>query len=149
MMIVAATATASPQRTTRKGLRPRQISADNVAPAADTIRFGYSDSIILAGYDKPLRSRHETMFVSNRSCRNITGLGLTLKYYDSHGRRLHSRSVSVAVDLKAADTRQISIPSWDRQQSFFYKLSTRPRKADATPYDVEIDIDHILVSPSE
>lgn len=148
ILLFAVAATAAPQRTTRKGLRAAPGATGLHAPCADTIRGACTDSITLAGYDKPLRSRHETMFVTNRSRHNITGLGLTLSYYDSHGRKLHGRSISVAVELSASDTRQIAIPSWDRQQAFYYHRSSRPRKADATPYDVRIDIDYILASTS-
>lgn len=138
------------QRTTRKGLRVAKTesvnSYDTVIVATKKIDSNIP-KITLAGYDKPLRSNRETMFVTNLTNNPVKGLRLELNYYDLHGNKLHSRQCDIDCDIPAGETRQISLKSWDVQHSFVYRLSTRPKHADATPYDVVCNIIHYLTEP--
>ncbi len=110
---------------------------DSISATADSVRF--------YGYEKTLRSTRETMFVSNlcRS-RSISALIFTITYTDTKGRQLHRRRVEHRTDIPAGETRRIDIPSWDRQQTFYYTGSPRPRTA-AIPYDVTITPDTLLL----
>lgn len=129
---------ATAQRTTRKGLKASTESISQNAP--DTLRHDLSRMIKIAGYDKPLKSALETMFVSNLTDGTISWVQLELEYRDIHGRMLHSRTIGIDCDIPPESTRQISVRSWDRQQSFYYRRSTKPRLASATPYDVTCSV---------
>lgn len=140
----AATDTAARRRntTSRKLSLPTATSCadapfDTVAAHPDSVRF--------YGYEKTLRSTRETMFVSNRSTsRTISTLIFTINYADTQGRMLHSRRVEHPTDIPPEQTRRIDIPSWDRQQTFYYTGSPRPRTS-AIPYCVTITPDTLLL----
>lgn len=141
----AMTATEAPRRV--KTTRGPRLKAEYTAPAAgsrDTVGGEAADSVIafvgLSGYDKPLRSRRESLFVTNRSARTLSGLEIEIAYSDMSGRSLHRRPVTVAVDLPPGETKRVEFGSWDSQQSFYYHRSPRPSKAQATPYDVKCRI---------
>lgn len=99
----------------------------------------------VSGYDKPLRSRHETMLVTNCGDQDVDSLYLTIDYIDLQGRQLHRRGLWVAVDLPTGETRQITFPSWDVQCSYVYRYSPVPRRLH-TPYDVTVSVDSISVN---
>lgn len=137
LIIVAAALTAAPskkQRTTRRPLRTHDI--ETVATAYSAVTLDEAD-IILAGYDKPLRSRRETIFATNASPDSlpISSLRITITYRDISGRQLHHRSVWVNAEIPPGQTRQLSFPSWDTQQSFYYHRSKPPHSV-AAPYDI-------------
>jgi len=61
---------------------------------------------------------------------------------------LHSASHNVGADIPAGETRQMSIPSWDKQFNFYYRRSATSQRAEqATPYDVSIKVDTLFVVP--
>lgn len=125
------------QRTTRK--IPHNVatpSSTSTITDTDSCVITSSSEIGLSGYEKPLRSRNESIFVTNHSDHHITTLHLTLSYRDMQGRELHNRSISISCDIPSGATRLLTFPSWDRQQAFYYRLSSKPLRADGTPYDV-------------
>lgn len=141
-------------RTTRSGLHriPEPVEADTAAAVA-TVESAVivrpdSTRLKIRGYDKPLRSRRESFFVVNTDTCGFDTLYLTLTYYDSAGRMLHRRSVAVRADVPAGETRNVGIPSWDRQYAFYYYLSPRPARAAATPYRVTVSVDSVRILPS-
>ena len=138
---------AAAQRTTRKGLRPAEQPSDASASARlDTLSPAPAHAVDVNGYDKPLRSRRETFFVTNNSGRDIARIALSLAYYDAQGRQLHAASHNVQADIPAGETRQLALRSWDRQLSFYYMRSAAPpRTQDVTPFDVSISIDTLFV----
>lgn len=101
----------------------------------------------VSGYDKALRSRRESFFVSNKLGGEdaIVWLEFTIGYYDMSGRELNSRRASLHCDIPAGATRNLTIPTWDTQQAFYYYRSQRPRRSVATPYNVKFTIDRIVV----
>ncbi len=124
-------------RTTRSRLRVKPVEDAAVADTEnryDTIAPD-SQKIIVAGYDKPLTSRKETFFVTNGYDRAIAALEIELKYYDMSGRQLHSANRWISCDVPQGETRQLNIPSWDKQLSFYFYQSVKPRRQ-ATPYKV-------------
>lgn len=147
LLITLAFSTAA-QRTTRRGLRVADTPEAESGIKADTLHTPQPDAVRISGYDKPLRSSYETMFVTNSTGRHITALRIQLDYYDNAGNILHSRQCDIAADIPSGTTRQISLRSWDKQNSFYYRLSARPRKADATPYDIRCSILYLLTSHS-
>lgn len=137
--------TADAQRTTRRGIRQKPRTQATVATAADTI-FPPADSLVsLSGYDKPLRSRRETFFVTNTSPQRISAVNITLEYIDSSGRQLHSRTITIPVDIPAGETRKVDTPSWDTQLTFYYSESPPARVTTRCyPYSVTSRINYIL-----
>lgn len=134
------------QRTTRKGLTPNttqnvSVRTDSVT---DTFFLPVSDSLKISGYDKPLRSTRETMFVTNNTKSIVRQIRLSIRYSDTHGRELHSREATVDCVIPPGATRQIALKSWDIQKSFYYKRSPKPGRTDATPYDITCDILYYL-----
>ena len=134
--ILAATVMASavPDRTTRRGLKAVAPTAVNaVAMRHDTVTPSP-----VAGYDKPLRSSRETLFVTNRSSRTLKGVELRIIYLDAKGRQLHEAVHWLPADIPPGETRRLSFKSWDLQRTFYYRLTGRPRTSDGTMYDVSI-----------
>lgn len=147
--LISATTFAAAQRTTRRGLKPRSAdSSVSASTGSDTITAPGTDIIAVTGYDKPLRSSVETFFVTNSTNRRITAIRLELTYTDINGNMLHSRTCDITADIPPQATRQLSIRSWDVQNSFYYRLSAMPRSKVATPYDVSCKVLYILTQPS-
>ncbi|MDE6135836.1 MAG: FxLYD domain-containing protein [Muribaculaceae bacterium] len=140
------------QNTTRHRLRPApatpaESSASSNEAATDTIVSPKAHLLELNGFDKPLRSRRETFFVTNNTPAKVTAVAFTMTYYDQSGRMLHSVPARVNIDIPAGETRQASIKSWDSQQAFYYIRSAVPaRTAQATPFDVSIRIDTVFTA---
>lgn len=142
-------------RTLRGKLRPApgntHVGAaekpDSATTAFDTIVSPTPETVRLSGYDKPLGSRVESLFVSNRLDRDIIALEITLTYRDMQGRTLHETTRRVRADIPAAATRRIQFPSWDTQNSFYYRHSRRPRTANVTPYDVTCTVRSCILAP--
>lgn len=137
------------QRTTRPRLKTQQVNADCVK--ADTLSLPSDSLLHLSGYDKPLRSSRESLFVTNRTCRTIKEISLEVEYLDRHGRQLHKRRVTVRCDIPSGQTRRVEFPTWDTQHAFYYRLSTKPQRADGAPYDIRCTVNYCLTSelPSE
>ncbi|MCM1336796.1 MAG: hypothetical protein NC187_03895 [Candidatus Amulumruptor caecigallinarius] len=130
--------------------RPVKVSRATTKPATvipsvtvDTIAAGDS-TLRLSGYDKPLRSRRETLLVTSLVTDTISGAIFTITYIDMQGRTLHERDVTVSGIVPPGATRMVDFPSWDRQQTFYYHLGPKPRSGVATPYDVSIRMRALL-----
>lgn len=120
------------------------LTADTIVQ--DTIVAPLSSQIEVNGYDKPLRSRRETFFVTNNTEQAINSLVFTITYYDSKHRQLHSATHRAGVAIPTGQTRQLNLKSWDVQQQFYYSRSTVPlRTQQASPFDVTINIDTVFV----
>lgn len=149
--VVSAGADVSAQTTTRKGKLVRRVVTEATTTNADTteaaevvLRHDVDSVLIgerlsLRGYDKPLRSLRESIFVTNRFDSPISGFAIDVEYTDGRGEMLHRRMISVKCDVPPGETRQLYVPAWDRHYTYYYK-STRIRKhaPDAVPYDVTI-----------
>lgn len=98
----------------------------------------------IAGYDKPLKSRRETMLVTNRTDMEVDSLYLTIDYRDLKGRQLHHRSLWTPGDIPSGETRLIEVRAWDVQGSYVYRHSAKPRSLH-TPYDVTVTVDSVAV----
>lgn len=134
-------------KTTRGKL---QFAEEAVVGNADSTRiaemmFPADSDFVLAGFDKPLTSLMETVFVTNRTGRDVATFYLTIEYFDRAGRQLHSRSLRADAAVPAGATRILKFPSWDRQKSFYYIQSRKPRTL-ATPFSVTCRVDSAEVS---
>lgn len=151
LTIAVAALTVTAQKTTRGGLQVKSSpveAASEAMPksaAVDTIVNPAPHQLDINGYDKPLRSRRETFFVTNNTKQATEGVAVTITYFDSKNRQLHKRSARLPLQIPAGETRQASLKSWDEQQSFYYNQSSVPARADvATPYSVKIAVDTIF-----
>lgn len=138
------------QNTTRQGrLRAREAAETQTAePAGSRVIVSPDQQVIrVSGYDKPLRSRRETFFASNRGeTDTIHALILTLTYTDNDGKMLHKRHERVSCDIPPQETRQLSLRSWDSQQAFYYVRSEVPTRAQqAASFDVILSVDSLMV----
>ena len=101
-------------RTLRGKLRPVAGSTrgatvekpDSAAAVFDTIPSPAPETVRLSGYDKPLGSRVESLFVSNRLDRDIIALEITLTYRDLQGRTLHEATRRMRADIPASSSRR-------------------------------------------
>jgi hypothetical protein len=123
-----------------------------VIAVADTLRDEAAARVIaVSGYEKPLRSRHETMLVTNRdSALTVTSVSLDITYTDMQGRTLHKRTATASLTLPPGTTRLLDIKSWDVNQLFYYHINVPARtSSQATPYRVLIAPKAIITSKSE
>ncbi|MCM1028624.1 MAG: hypothetical protein NC342_03330 [Pseudoflavonifractor sp.] len=132
-LIAAPMAHGKKRVTTRPKLERISGAAAADVAVADSLPL---DSIILSGYDKPLRSRSETLFVTNSSSRRLISLTIVLDYSDLQGRQLHQMTLERGVDIPAGATRQITFTSWDRQMTFVYLNSRRSARSRGIPFTV-------------
>ncbi len=98
-----------------------------------------ADSIRFSGYDKPINAKKETFHLSNSTSRNLKKVGIRVTYLDLNGRMLHMRETEAECDIPTGETRLVSIPTWDRQNTFYYYLGPEPRRV-ATPYKTSISL---------
>lgn len=129
----------------------RDVPPTTAADADSTLRVVNNpspDEVAISGYDKQLRSRRESFFVTNAmGADTLHSITVDIVYTDMAGRQLHSRQgVEVATHLPPGETRLYHISSWDRQCSFYYRLSNAPKRAAATPYDVRFTVTGAVVS---
>lgn len=144
-LIATADGNARRRRTTRGNVSVRSGQLPAVVPATDTIVRPDSSCVRLFGYDKPLRSNRETVFVANHTDRDISSLSLTTQYIDGQGRQFHEVTRRIDADIPAGSTRKVDFRSWDAQQSFYYVGSKRSRAA-GTPYSVRQSVDTIFTA---
>lgn len=111
--------------TTRPRLERLAVAPDSLRAQVDSAAMAALDSLRLSGYDKPLRSRSESLFVTNGASRRLTRLALTIAYYDMEGRELHKVEIEKGVDVPPGATRQVVFASWDKQLTFVYHRSER------------------------
>ena len=139
-MAVAASAQNYRRPTPNKPAR-HAVAAQTVEIQCDTVANPPADSVVVTGFDKQLRSKRETMFVSNHTARTITSITLRIDYFDMAGHQLHSATHSTSVDLPPGQTRQIEVPAFDRTDRFYYHLSPAPTRAQqATPFTVTVTV---------
>lgn len=131
--IIAAALTCEAKK--RVTTRPR-LERIPAITQADTLSDLTLDSISLSGYDKPLRSRSESLFITNTTGRRLVSVSIDLRYYDLDGRQIHQATIERGIDLPAGATRQLTFTSWDRQMSFVFHASRRSPRSRGIPYTV-------------
>jgi len=134
---------ASAQTSTRRSLRPikhpkPEVRCDSFIPT-DTSAFR------IFGYEKTLRSNTESFFAKNLTPDTIRAIRGEIEYLTMKNIQLHRRSFTQRVNIPPSATRQINLRSWDRQNVWYYHLSSPARtSAQATPYTVRISVTGIL-----
>lgn len=146
MLIAAFAFHAEGQNTRRRNLRSRKPAKTEVQKP-DTIAAD-SSSFTVFGYEKTLRSTSESFFVTNTTTDTITAITGVIEYIGMDGRQLHKRDFHVPVSFPPGETRQISLPSWDRQKVWYYHLSPVPRSGTrATPYSIRLSVSSYIKQP--
>lgn len=106
--------------------------------ACETCNHGYSLSqIVFSGYDKTISSKIESFFITNKTDCLLESITIEIEYLTTESAQLHKRYERIAYPIPAGETRKIDIRTWDKQNSFFYYLSVKPRRQ-ATPFMVRI-----------
>lgn len=135
---------ALPVSTKKQSIGPSKLKKPvAVVELYDTLTPREGD-IVCSGYDKPNRANRETFFVTNNTTDTVSELNLTFTYFDLQGRQLHSATHSVTVLLPPGETRNVSVRSWDSNNSFHYELSPAPKRRASTPYRVRSRINFLL-----
>lgn len=133
-------------KTRRASDSPKVVISEETSPGFDTIAGVLADrTVTISGYDKPLRASRESMFMTSNDSSAIMSLSFSIGYYDMQGRMIHKARHRLNVDIPPFETRQLTFPSWDRQQSFYYRRSTPPKRVSATPYEVKISVDTLFI----
>ena len=115
------------------------------AERLDTVWAPPVDSLRVSGFEKTLRSKKESLYLTNRTGQTIAGLGLDIRYMDSQGRTLHERTREMTVTIAPDQTVMVDFPSFDTQGLYYYYLSPLPpRTTDATPFKVSVTPTYIL-----
>lgn len=142
LAILLSAADISARRTTRRALNP-PLSGVTVSGGmpADT------SMIAIGKYDKPLRSRFESVFITNRTDSTVTALSLQLTYTSMQGDTIHQAVRLFNYRLPPRSTRRLTFSSWDKQQTLYYHLTDKPSKLRGTPYNVSITPVEISLSP--
>lgn len=148
LIIVLSVFAATAQRTTRRGLKP--ISPGRPHNTTQTLRLdticNHNDcaSIRLSGYDKPLRSRTASMHATNQSTDTIYGFVVDANYTDAHSNQLHAEILSIAAVIPPGQTRLVHMTAWDKQQSYYYHKSAKPKRTLYSPYHATMRIKAII-----
>ncbi|MDE6288768.1 MAG: hypothetical protein K2M00_08305 [Muribaculaceae bacterium] len=145
MLLFSTAAVAQNMRrpTPRAGRRAAPVSAP-VELSRDTVVSPMTDSISIAGFEKPLRAMKETMFITNNTGEPVIDVGLDMVYTDLKGRMLHRATHNVEAAIPAGETRRVELRSFDTSGLFYYRLSPVPaRAANATPFDVKVTVTYI------
>ena len=149
-MLAAIVLNAAPAYTQRRNSTSRHLKvthAGSEAPhtSADTVTAG-DGMVRFVGYDKALRSTKETLFVTNlMPDREIRHVIFRITYFDTQGRQLHQARKKLYAPVPPGETRRLDFPSWDRQHSFYYAKSQKPR-VPAIPYTVKITPDTLILA---
>ena len=151
VLIAISTTDASSQRRRTTASRLKELPTKVLGPGAslDTIACNPGD-LTFSGYDKRLWSSRESMFVTNHTSSTIVEIVFHIEYFDMQGRRLHSQRCTSEVGiLTPGNTVYFTIPTWDKQRSFYFHGSQKPRVS-GVPYSVKIDADSIItLRPAE
>lgn len=137
--------------TTRRSLKASDDAISQIHRQSDlykTVACTKGD-VIVSGYDKPTRSTCESAFFTNNTPHHIEAIILTVNYTDMSGRKLHNLQTTISGTISPNDTRHLSWPSWDKQQSFHYYLSRKVKRGVTTPYQVTCTVDSIKILSSE
>jgi len=139
LLLLPVTADARKHRSRKLNIDPAAI--DRLSPS-DMIVEGVDSLVAFSGYDKPLNSNYETFFASNNNDRRLLKLWVTLNYMTTDGRQFHARSEEIRTNIPSGESRQLTLRSFDRQHSFYYHRSRKPRSNDGiAPFKVTIAID--------
>ncbi len=130
-------------KTTRSRLVTEKTATDSLANTHHKI-MTCDSAVALYGFDKPLQSLYESVFARNLTDSTICCVYLTIEYIDRKERQLHKRQCRVKTLIPPGETRLLRFPSWDRQNSFYYEKSRRPR-VEATRFNDICNIDSVEI----
>lgn len=126
--------------------KKEKSSRHKSVPETETICVECTDSaqgdlinmIRFAGFDKKAKSKKESFFICNSSDHTLRRIVINLTYTTMDGRELHSREKEIECEVPPGTSRNVTVPAWDTQNSFYYYRSQAPRSGVCTPFDVTI-----------
>ena len=121
------------KRTTRSKLNPPETTVE--LAGAVKVEPGM---ITIDKYDKPLRSRYESMFVTNHTPATVTSVRVRLDYISMEGDTIHEAVRLLKCSLPPNSTRRLTFSSWDKQLTLYYYLTDKPSRLKGTPYKISI-----------
>jgi hypothetical protein len=144
ILLIMATMAVAAQNLTRNV--PRRSKAGHTRTVStemtyDTVAYPSTDSVVVSGFDKPLRAMKESMFITNNLARPIVDIIVDIEYLDMSGRQLHRATHTISEPIPSGETRMVKVPSFDTSSAFYYHLSPAPKRvAQATPFQVKVTI---------
>lgn len=131
-----------------KEVNPNKESSDIqvVSMLSDSLLLRkFEKELRFSGFDKKASSAQESFFLSNGSNRRILGVKLEITYLSVSDQMLHRcMTPMIDCDIPSGETRRLDFKSWDRQKSFYYYKSERPRNS-ATPFKVLLKLVEIRI----
>lgn len=143
MLSVAISAAAQRRNSLSPRLHALPAASAEAPESTDTLACARGD-LVFSGYDKPLRASRETLFLTNHMSADVVRTVFHIEYFDLQGRQIHRRRCSVDVDLPAGETRCVDLPAWDRQGTYYFRGSRRPRVS-GVPYTVAVTPDSVVI----
>lgn len=135
---------ATTQSTKRRNIRGRNATTVSVQVTNPTDTLTDLDSISaiarLYGFQKTVASRVESVMISNLSeTHTIVAVVVDIDYRTPAGEQLNRRTVTFHATVPPGETRHTSVPSWDRQQLFYFVETPPARPSQRTsPFNVSI-----------
>ena len=103
------------------------------------------DLISIAGYNKTIKDKDETFYVTNNTDFHLSRLVLQFSYYTLKDEMLTEKEYVVECDIPAKATRQLAVKSFDVHHNHYYHKSRRPTR-DAIPYKVVYTLKRVDVA---
>lgn len=135
---------------TKENPKAASATITDTAPDSTALRIQFPQCLIIpaeqlkseekpifTGFDKKLNAYKESFFIINPTNSDIKGVLLCLTYHTPDGRMLHRRYATINTIIPSGETRNIIIPSWDTQRSFYY-LKSEPEPNRGNPFDINL-----------
>ena len=94
--------------------------------------------IAFSRFDKPVESRNETFLATNNTDYRLLKISIRIEYQLPGIGRIHQRNLVIDCDIPPHQTRQLSVRSFDTQQTYRYSGSRVPPRRKAEPFDVKL-----------
>lgn len=96
-------------------------------------------AISIKGYHKKTSDSRESFYVTNNTDFHISHIKIRLRYTDMNGNMIDEKIRHIEIDLKAHETSQAAVTSFDKQRSRYYYL-TPMRYTKGTPFKVAFEL---------
>lgn len=142
---------AAGQSTRRKNLRAHHETAQKHTSTNDVDTITDVDSIAaiakLYSFQKTVASRVESIMISNLSDSDtIIAVEVDLNYRNTAGEQLNRRTATFTAEVPPGETRHATVPSWDRQQLFYFVETPPARPTQRTaPFTVTMSPKRLLI----
>lgn len=105
------------------------------------------DLISIARYNKTIKDKDETFYVTNNTDFRLSRLILQFSYYTLKDEMLTEKEYVLECDIPSKATRQLAVKSFDVHHNHYYHKSRRPKR-DAIPYKVVYTLKRVDIALS-